>query len=65
MRKQYKKITYADRQKIEQMIAQGKKPKEIADETGVCFQTMYRELQRGKDETGKYTAENAQKALFC
>lgn len=48
MRKAYKKLTYADRQEIEQMSERGEKPKAIADATGVCFQTIYRELQRGK-----------------
>lgn len=65
MRKQYKKLTYADRKMIEQMSAQGKKPKTIADATGVCFQTMYREIQRGKDENGNYKADIAQKKIFC
>ena len=50
MRKAYKKLTYADRQEIEQMSERGEKPKAIADATGVCFQTIYRELQRGKDK---------------
>lgn len=53
MRKAYKKLTYADRQEIEQMSERGEKPKAIADATGVCFQTIYRELQRGKDKDGK------------
>ena len=51
MRKAYKKLTYADRQEIEQMSERGEKPKAIADATGVCFQTIYRELQRGKTKT--------------
>lgn len=65
MRKAYKKLTYADRQEIEQMSERGEKPKAIADATGVCFQTIYRELQRGKDKDGKYKAEIAQKSLFA
>lgn len=64
MRKLYKKLTFADRQKIEQMSERGEKPKAIADATGVCFQTIYRELQRGKDKDGKYKAEIAQQSLF-
>ena len=54
VRKAYKKLTYADRQEIEQMSERGEKPKAIADATGVCFQTIYRELQRGKDKDGKW-----------
>ena len=65
MRKSYKKLTYADRQEIEQMSERGEKPKAIADATGVCFQTIYRELQRGKDKDGKYKAEIAQQSLFA
>ncbi len=65
MRKAYKKLTYADRQEIEQMSERGEKPKAIADATGVCFQTIYRELQRGKDKDGKYKAEIAQQSLFA
>lgn len=65
MRKAYKKLTYADRQEIEQMSERGEKPKAIADATGVCFQTIYRELQRGKDKDGKYKAEIAQRSLFA
>ena len=65
MRKAYKKLTYADRQEIERMSERGEKPKAIADATDVCFQTIYRELQRGKDKDGKYKAEIAQQSLFA
>lgn len=64
MKKPYKKLTYADRQKIEQMVGCGEKPKVIADVTGVCYQTIYRELQRGKNKEGKYKADIAQQSLF-
>lgn len=47
------------------MSERGEKPKAIADATGVCFQTIYRELQRGKDKDGKYKAEIAQQSLFA
>lgn len=46
------------------MSERGEKPKAIADATGVCFQTIYRELQRGKDKDGKYKAKIAQQSLF-
>lgn len=64
VRKQYKKLTYADRQIIERMSAAGKPPKAIATETGVHIATIYRELQRGADAEGHYKAELAQQALF-
>ena len=41
MRKQYKKLTYADRQTIERMSGQGIAPKAIALETGVHIATIY------------------------
>ena len=62
MRKQYKKLTYSDRQVIADMV-NGKKatPKELAVTTGVHIATIYRELERG----GKpYDADRAQRALF-
>ena len=54
MRKQYKKLTYADRQTIERMSGQGIAPKAIALETGVHIATIYREIQRGTDAEGHY-----------
>lgn len=64
MRKQYKKLTYADRQTIERMSGQGIAAKAIALETGVHIATIYREMQRGADEEGHYKAELAQQVLF-
>ena len=63
-RKPYKKLTYADRQKIEHMSAKGISPKAIALETGVHIATIYREMQRGANTEGHYKAELAQRALF-
>nr|DAR98267.1 MAG TPA: RNaseH [Caudoviricetes sp.] len=65
VRKPYKKLTYADRQTIERMSAEGQPPKAIAEVTGVHIATIYRELQRGEDAEGHYKAELAQQALFC
>jgi len=62
MRKPYKKISYKDRQTIEQMFEKGATPKELATATGVHIATIYRELQRG-NENGKYNAEIAQRAI--
>ena len=64
VRKQYKKLTYADRQTIERMSRQGIAAKAIALETGVHIATIYREMQRGSDPEGHYKAELAQQALF-
>jgi len=63
MRKPYKKISYKDRQAIEQMFEKGATPKELAAATGVHIATIYRELQRG-DKEGKYSAELAQREIF-
>lgn len=64
MRKQYKTLTYMDRQTIERMRAEGKRPKAIATVINVHIATIYRELQRGADANGVYRAELAQQALF-
>ena len=64
VRKLYKKLTYADRQKIERMSGRGIAPKAIALETGVHIATIYREIQRGTDAEGHYKAELAQQGLF-
>lgn len=63
MRKQYKKLTYADRKIIEKMIKAGATPKELATATNVHIATIYRELQRGEAEKGAYNADLAQQAL--
>ncbi|MDD7404145.1 MAG: helix-turn-helix domain-containing protein [bacterium] len=61
MRKQYKKLTYADRKKIEQLAKENATPKQLAQETNVHISTIYRELERGGDP---YNADAAQRALF-
>jgi IS30 family transposase len=61
VRKAYKKLTYKDRQKIEEMLKAGATPKELAKETGVCIATIYRELPKGGQQ---YSADEAQKAIF-
>ncbi len=61
MRKPYKKLTYADRQKIERMLKEDATPKDIAKAAGVHIATVYRELERGGQP---YTADTAQRALF-
>lgn len=65
MRK-YKKITYDERKKIEQLYNNGLSPADIAMEIGVHISTMYRELGKGGDGTldcnarCKYSADLAE-----
>jgi IS30 family transposase len=61
MGKTYKRLTYEDRKKIEQMLSDGAKPKELAKEAGVHIATIYRELERGGE---RYSADEAQKKIF-
>ena len=42
----YKRLLIEDRKKIEQLLDEGKKPKEIAAEIGVHLTTIYNELRR-------------------
>jgi len=60
MRKQYKRLRFEDRQKIERMSEEGKTIDEIALSVGVTYQTVYRELKRGGTP---YRAEAAQRAI--
>lgn len=63
-RKKYKRLVFADRQRIEEMRNNGASEKEIAAAVGVHIATLYRELNRGT-ENGKntYSAETAQRAI--
>lgn len=63
MRKTYKKITYEERKKIEHMVKKGVPVMEMATEIGVHMATVYRELQRGRDEMGNYKADVAQNKI--
>lgn len=55
----YKTLTWDDRLKIEALLKVGISPKKIADELGVHFTTIYRELKRGQYEhlNTDYTTE--------
>ena len=68
MARTYKKMSYKDRQRLEEMIKAGEKAKDMAAEMGIHRATLYRELERGgasgRDHTG-YSADRAQKALFA
>lgn len=56
----YKRLLIEDRKRIEQLLDEGKKPKEIAAEIGVHLTTIYNELRRCP---GKYSATQAQESL--
>ena len=59
-RKQYKKLRYEDRQRIEKLYSEGKTVDEMALMIGVHSSTMYRELERGGEP---YRADVAQKQI--
>lgn len=59
-RKPYKRICFEDRQKIEQLLKDGKTTDEVALIIGVHSSTMYRELERGGYP---YRAEVAQRHI--
>lgn len=48
-RKQYKKIRFDDRKKIEELCAENKTVEEMAAIIGVHSSTIYRELAKGGD----------------
>ena len=60
MKKGDKRITYADRQKIEAMERTGAKVTDIAKAVGFHRATIYNELKRGRTP---YRAEVAQRSL--
>ncbi len=53
-----KNLTFADRQRIEELRNKNKSLNAIADELGVHLATIYREIKRGKtgeiDDNGQY-----------
>ena len=53
MKKGDKRITYADRQKIEAMERTGAKVTDIAKAVGFHRATIYNELKRGGTHTGQ------------
>jgi len=55
---EYRRLTYADRQKFEKLVKQGKSVMEIAAAMKIHMATVYRELHRGGRE---YSADIAQK----
>lgn len=68
MARRYKKLSYTDRLRIQEMCAEGVKPKDIAEKIGVHRATLYTELSRGGAAGGNiraYRADVAQKAIFA
>ena len=59
-RKMYKRISYEDRKRIEEMNTAGVDMTRIAAEIGVHYQTIARELKRGGNP---YSANTAQKSI--
>lgn len=68
--KPFKHITFADRQKIEELYSSGMMPTQIAEKLGVHFATIYNELRRGDtgdmDANGRigYSADLAQRRVY-
>ncbi len=60
MARKRKNLTYADRQKIEHGLRQGKSIVAIANDVGRTRQTIYLELKR----CFPYSADEAQKSLY-
>lgn len=60
MRKERKRLSFADRKQIEKMLTNGEKVINIANVVGVHRATIYHELKRGGEP---YRAEVAQKQL--
>lgn len=60
MKKGNKRLTFADRQRIEKMISAGERVVDIAAAVGVHRVTIYNELRRGGEP---YRAETAQRTL--
>ena len=56
-KRKYKRMVFADRQRIEELLDKGTSTKDIASELGVSVPTIYREAIRG------YSAEKAQRAV--
>lgn len=60
MRKGNKRLTFADREKIEKMLETGARVVEIAEAVGVHRVTIYNEMKRGGEP---YRAEVAQRTI--
>lgn len=59
-RKRFRRLVYADRLRLEQLLKDDKTASEIAAELGVHVATVYNELRRGGTP---YSADTAQKSL--
>ncbi len=57
-----KRLTFCDRAKIEMLRRNGVQVAAIATELGVSRAAIYRELEKGKTDSGSYCAEKAEAA---
>ena len=53
-------LTYESRKKIKRLYDKGLSVQEIADEIGVCKNTIYNELKRSSDDCGNYDPQHAE-----
>lgn len=68
MARTYKRLSYKDRQRIQDMCKRGVKPDDMAAVVGVHRATIYRELERGgadRENYQSYSADTAQKAIYA
>lgn len=63
MRKNYQRIRFAERQKIEEMCRQNKSVVKIAQEVGTSRDTIYEEFKRSGMTRANYNAQAAQNAI--
>ena len=59
--RKYTRITYKNRQEIENLCKTDMKKPDIAKQFGISRGTLYQELNRGLNEVGEYEALLAQK----
>lgn len=55
----YQQINFKQRYKIEYHLKRGTNKKEIAKELNISYTTVYREIKRNSDATGKYNHSKA------
>ena len=58
-----RRLEFVDRCRIESLVGQGYRPAQIAGFLGRARSTITRELRRGRDESGRYRAKVAQRAI--
>lgn len=60
MARSFRHLTYEDRKKIEFMYKNKSRVQDISSVLNVSRATIYRELDRGRDDRGNYNATLAQ-----